>query len=137
MTTACKYCRIVTDKFPANWIHRNMLISVFLNDEPIVPGHVIVMPNLHYEELSKVPEETDNAMFGMVCRISGMLEKELGVMGVSIYLADGKVAGSDIPHIHTHVIPRSPEDGVRIKYIKKQQDKSNIVDIAGKLAKGF
>ena len=34
--------------------------------------------------------------------------------GVNLFLADGEVAGQEVPHVHVHVIPRTAGDGFRI-----------------------
>lgn len=35
----------------------------------------------------------------------------LPVEGVNLFLADGEVAGQEVPHVHLHVVPRTRGDG--------------------------
>jgi histidine triad (HIT) family protein len=36
--------------------------------------------------------------------------------GVNLFLADGKVAGQEVAHVHLHVIPRSAGDGFGLRF---------------------
>jgi diadenosine tetraphosphate (Ap4A) HIT family hydrolase len=40
---------------------------------------------------------------------------DLKCEGVNIFLADGRVAGQDVAHIHLHVFPRFQGDGFELK----------------------
>ena len=45
--------------------------------------------------------------------IGTALKKATGAKGISIITRNSKVAGQEVPHSHTHVIPRYLDDGYK------------------------
>lgn len=56
-------------------------------------------------------------MFRVAMRISkGLRRSNIKCEGVMLLLADGEVAGQEVPHVHLHVIPRYAGDGFGMKF---------------------
>ncbi len=36
--------------------------------------------------------------------------------GANLFLADGEIAGQEVPHVHLHVIPRTRGDGFGLRF---------------------
>ena len=111
----CIICRIVTDDLPASFVHRGATATAFMDINPVTAGHLLVVPNRHYESLADAPVE----MFAHVMRIARRIAVALRTSrfeadGINLFLADGEVAGQEVPHLHVHVIPRTPDDGFRV-----------------------
>lgn len=51
-------------------------------------------------------------------RLVRVLRRGAGVPceGVNLFLADGDVAGQEVPHVHLHVIPRTRGDGFGLRF---------------------
>ena len=85
--------------------------------QPVNPGHVLVIPKAHTEQLSKLDPDIGAHMFKIAIRIAEAVRNS-GVKcdDVNLHLADGKVAGQEVFHVHLHVIPRFKGDGFGLKF---------------------
>jgi histidine triad (HIT) family protein len=111
----CIFCRIVDGEIPASFVHRGATATAFLDINPLTPGHLLVIPNDHHVSLADVPVETWAHVMRIARRIAVALRtSDFDADGVNLFVADGEVAGQEVPHVHVHVIPRTSTDGFRI-----------------------
>jgi histidine triad (HIT) family protein len=112
----CIFCRIVAGEAPASFVHRDELVSAFLDIRPVSPGHLLVIPNEHVIYTHDLPDATADHLFAVARRLARSLRQTDAVRadGVNLFVADGEAAGQDVFHAHLHVIPRFPEDGFEI-----------------------
>jgi len=107
----CIFCRIASGELPASVVYEDERTIVFLDIQPINPGHVLVVPKAHAESLAELsPEDA-----GQMMRVGQMMDQalrqsQLHCEGVNLFLADGKAAGQEVGHIHLHVFPRFEGD---------------------------
>jgi histidine triad (HIT) family protein len=83
----------------------------FLDHRPVFKGHVLVVPRSHISTLADLPAADIGPYFLQVQRISIAVEVGLGAAGTFVAL-NNKVSQS-VPHLHTHVVPRTKGDGLR------------------------
>ncbi len=111
----CIFCRIVAGEIPASFVHRGATATAFLDIAPLTPGHLLVIPNDHYRSLAETRVETWAHVMRIARRIAVALRASaFAADGVNLFLADGEIAGQEVPHVHVHVIPRTTGDGFRI-----------------------
>ncbi|CUA67460.1 Bis(5'-nucleosyl)-tetraphosphatase[asymmetrical] [Rhizoctonia solani] len=77
-----------------------------VNLKPIVPGHVLVVPNKVVPRLGDLSPEEIADVFSLVQRVGGVVQKEYKAEGLTIACQDGAAAGQSVPHVHIHVVPR-------------------------------
>lgn len=114
--TDCVFCDIVAGKAPASFVHRDEIVSAFLDIRPVTPGHLLVIPNEHVVYPHDLPDATADHLFTVARRLARTLRQTDAVWaaGVSLRVADGEAAGQEVLHAHMHVIPRFPGDGFKI-----------------------
>lgn len=83
----------------------------FLDARPLFPGHVLVIPRVHAETLTDLPEGTIGPFFSRVQWITRAVEQGMDAAG-SFVAANNRVSQS-VPHFHVHVVPRNRKDGLR------------------------
>jgi histidine triad (HIT) family protein len=83
----------------------------FLDVRPVFKGHVLVVPRAHVVTLADLPESDLPRYFALVRRTAIAVEQALGAGGTFVAL-NNKVSQS-VPHLHTHVVPRTKGDGLR------------------------
>jgi histidine triad (HIT) family protein len=112
----CVFCGIVAGRVRASFVHRDELVSAFLDIRPVSPGHLLVVPNEHVVSVRDLAPETATRTFEVGRRLARVLGESDVVRadGVSFTIADGEAAGQDVFHAHLHVFPRFPGDGYRI-----------------------
>lgn len=83
----------------------------FLDVRPVFKGHVLVVPREHVVTLGDLPSDLLSPYFAAVQRISVALPVALGAQGT--WVAENNVVSQSVPHLHTHVVPRTKGDGLR------------------------
>lgn len=78
---------------------------------PVFKGHVLVVPVDHYVTLADLPTVLLEPYFVAVQRVSVALPLALGAQGT--WVAQNNIVSQSVPHLHTHVVPRTKGDGLR------------------------
>jgi ATP adenylyltransferase len=108
-SSACVFCEAAkgSDDSKTLVVHRGESCFVILNAYPYTPGHVMVVPYAHLDELRKLPAEAANEMMALSQRMESLLRQLYAPDGINLGMNIGKAAGAGIAgHIHMHVLPR-------------------------------
>jgi ATP adenylyltransferase len=108
-TAGCVFCEAQkeADEAKARIVHRGQHCFVILNTFPYTPGHVMVVPYAHLDELQKLPTDAANEMIALSQRMESVLRELYRPDGINLGMNIGKAAGAGIAgHIHMHVLPR-------------------------------
>lgn len=108
---SCVFCRIAAGELPADVVYEDDRVIAFLDIHPLNPGHTLVIPKVHLERLSDLPDELSGALLSAARKVAQAALTALGAAGVNLVVNDGRAAGQAIPHLHLHVVPRFPGDG--------------------------
>jgi histidine triad (HIT) family protein len=74
------------------------------------PGHAIVIPNAHVENLYEIDEELLGRVYGTVRRVAGALKETYDCSGTSTRQHNEPDGNQDVWHLHVHVFPRYAGD---------------------------
>ncbi|NJQ02679.1 HIT family protein [Streptomyces zingiberis] len=107
----CLFCAIAGGRAAAHRIWADGTAVAFLDSRPLFPGHVLVVPRRHAATLTELTEEETGPFFLRVRRITRAVERATAAAG-SFVAANNRV-GQSVPHLHVHVVPRNPRDGLR------------------------
>jgi ATP adenylyltransferase len=108
-TSGCIFCDLpkAEDDAKARIVHRAQHCYVVLNTFPYTPGHVMVVPFAHLDELQKLSAEAAHEMMDLSQRMERVLRQVYSPDGVNLGMNIGKAAGAGVAgHIHMHVLPR-------------------------------
>jgi ATP adenylyltransferase len=108
-TGGCIFCDAVKtgDDAKALIVYRGQHCFVILNAYPYTPGHVMIVPYAHLDELRKLPPEAANEMMQLSQRMESVLRELYHPDGINLGMNIGKAAGAGVAgHIHMHVLPR-------------------------------
>jgi len=101
----CPFCQIVEGVTPATIIERNPRHLVIEPLKPYVPGHVLVLPTEHLDDVTTAPIRS-----GHILERAARYAEQVGPS--NILTSYGARATQTIRHLHLHVLPRSDEDGL-------------------------
>jgi histidine triad (HIT) family protein len=107
--TECLFCAIAQGSVPSFDVFRDDSFVAFLDIRPVFKGHVLVVPREHVVTLASL--SSVGPYFSLVQRLSVAVESALGAGGTFVAI-NNKVSQS-VPHLHTHVVPRTKGDGLR------------------------
>jgi histidine triad (HIT) family protein len=111
MARPCVFCEIVAGRQPAHVVLDDDVALAFLDSRPLFPGHALLVPRAHVETLSDLPADAVGPYFQRTQRLARAMEAGLGAAGSFVAL-NNRISQS-VPHLHTHVVPRNPKDGLR------------------------
>ncbi|MGA3525939.1 HIT family protein [Melissospora conviva] len=107
----CVFCGIVAETVPAFRVADTPEAVAFLDTRPVFKGHVLVVPRRHVVTLGELPQVDLAPYFALVQCLSLAVVQGLGAGG-SFVAINNRVSQS-VPHLHTHVVPRTKGDGLR------------------------
>lgn len=107
----CIFCKIAAGEIPSNKVYEDGDIVAFLDITPVNPGHTLVIPKQHCENLLDLPEEALCALAKAVKKIAPAILTATGAKGFNLGLNNGQAAGQAVNHFHWHIMPRFEGDG--------------------------
>jgi histidine triad (HIT) family protein len=108
----CVFCQIVAGEIPAHKIDEDETTLSFLDIYPVSAGHILVIPKSHYTSLDSLPAQEAGLLIASVQRVGRLMKEKLQVAGYNVIQNNDVVAGQVVPHVHFHLIPRRPNDGL-------------------------
>lgn len=109
--TSCTFCSIVAGDVPAHVVLDDDAVLAFLDIRPLFVGHVLVVPRQHVATLPDLPADDVGPYFDRVQRLSVAVRDAMGAQGT--FVAMNNTVSQSVPHLHTHVVPRTKGDGLR------------------------
>ncbi|MBO3738151.1 HIT family protein [Actinoplanes flavus] len=133
----CVFCGIVAGSVPAFLVASDPAGLAFLDVRPVFKGHVLVIPRPHVVTLPDLPPEDLPDYFGFVRRIAAAVPAALGAQGT--FVAMNNVVSQSVPHLHTHVVPRTRGDGLKGFFWprRKYADDDEATGIAAAVGKEY
>ena len=111
MTQDCLFCRVVAGFEPVHVVMSDEISMAFLDTRPLFVGHTLLVPRPHRETLADLRPDELGPFFVRAQRLARVVETEMGAKGTFVAM-NNKVSQS-VPHLHVHVVPRRPKDGLR------------------------
>ena len=108
-STGCIFCDLpkAGNDAQARIVYRGHDCYIVLNTFPYTPGHVMVVPFAHLDELQKLPVEAAHEMMNLSQKMERLLRRLYTPDGINLGMNIGKAAGAGVAgHIHMHVLPR-------------------------------
>ncbi len=90
-----------------------------LDKNPVSPGHSLIVTKRHVESFFEMPMPEREAILSLLDKAREHASKKHAPEGFNIGINEGPAAGSSVPHLHVHLIPRffgdrkDPRGGVR------------------------
>ena len=133
---SCIFCKIIKGETQASFTYRDEICSAFMDIHPVNPGHVLIVPNQHFESVDQLPEATGAKMFSVAQKIyKALIESDVRMDGANIFLSNGEAAGQEVPHCHIHIVLRFLGDGQRVGFKHAgAASRGALDDIANKLS---
>lgn len=96
----------------ADIVFKDDLVCVFVNSKFVGnnPGHFIVVPNEHFENLYDTPEEVLSRIIAVSKKIALAMKKARNCDGVMIEQNNEPASGQHAFHYHMHIVPRFNDD---------------------------
>lgn len=91
-------------------IWRDELFVASVNLYPYNPGHLLVYPLRHVEDVRELTGEEEGRLLALQRWLLGILDRACSPHAYNIGYNMGAAAGASISHLHLHIIPRYPRE---------------------------
>lgn len=110
MKDDCIFCKLANGVFETNVIYEDDTFTVILDASPANPGHALILPKEHYQDVFDIDEEVVGKAMKLAKRVATRMSDVLKCDGVNIIQNNKEAAGQSVLHYHLHVIPRYVDD---------------------------
>ena len=87
-------------------LYRTGLSMVTVNLYPFNPGHLMIYPSRHIEDITELTFEEAADIHDLTIKAVKVLRDEFMPLGFNIGYNIGSGSGASIAHIHQHIVPR-------------------------------
>lgn len=116
----CIFCKIVKKESPAYIVAENKNAIAFLDINPVVDGHTVIISKKHYPDWQHTPNEVMADVIALSYEVTDMIDKTFNPLGYNYISNQGAIANQVIFHFHLHIVP---------KYYQNQGFKANRIDV--------
>lgn len=99
------FSKIIRGEIPSYKIHEDERFYAFLDINPLVRGHVLVVPKTETDKFFDLSEEQLAGILVFAKPIAAAMEKVFDCNRVGL-----SVVGLEVPHAHLHMIPINSAD---------------------------
>jgi histidine triad (HIT) family protein len=99
----CPFCEKMNDY--TGWV------TAFEPLNPVVPGHMLIVPKRHVEDFADDPAET-----GRVMVYAARYVRDEGLGHCNLITSRGVDATQSVFHLHVHIVPRWANDDLRLPW---------------------
>jgi histidine triad (HIT) family protein len=105
----CPFCEIIAGRAPANIVHEWPEAIALIPLNPVVRGHILVIPRTHVHDFAHDPTVSAATM-----RCAA--ELITGPSSYNLITSKGKPATQSVFHLHLHLIPRADNDRLALPW---------------------
>jgi len=134
--STCIFCKIAAGEIPSFRIYEDSRVLSFADIAPLNPGHCLVVPKSHSENLLDIPLEDLTAVHEAAQKVAHALKDILQQPGLTVIQLNGRGANQIVMHYHVHLIPRDrSRDGLdMLDWDSKQGNPNEIKALAERIA---
>lgn len=99
----CIFCKIINGEIPCKKVFEDDKVIAFLDIDPTVDGHTLVVPKKHYTDYTELDDEIILHMNKVKKELTNYLMKKLNVNAMSFTMNYGD--SQAVKHVHLHLLP--------------------------------
>ncbi len=96
----CIFCRIIAGRAPGHKLWEDKEFFAFLDNKPINPGHMLLVPKQHYDYLFDMPRSKYDRIMKRTRRLAVPLKTAMAAKRIGLI-----VEGFGVAHCHIHLVP--------------------------------
>ena len=99
----CVFCKIINGEIPCQKIYEDDKVIAFMDIDPTVDAHTLVVPKKHYTDYTELDDEMILHMNKVKKELTNYLMEKLNVnaMTFTMNYGDSQV----VKHVHLHLLP--------------------------------
>lgn len=118
------FSKIISGEIPSYIIKQNENFIAFLDVNPLVRGHVLVVPKTETDKLFELPENYLREILLFAKPIATAIEKSFDCKRCGI-----SVIGLEVPHAHMHLVPINTADDLNFTKEKLKISEEDMKEV--------
>ncbi|MEO8823166.1 MAG: HIT family protein [Ginsengibacter sp.] len=115
------FSKIIKGEIPSYKIAENEKFFAFLDINPLVEGHTLVIPKMEVDKFLDMPEDYLSEVLLFAKPIATAIEKAFPCERCGL-----SVVGLEVPHAHLHLIPLNTMDDINFTRKKLSPTKEDL-----------
>jgi histidine triad (HIT) family protein len=124
------FTKIINGEIPCHKVAESEDYLAFLDINPLVKGHTLVIPKVEVDYIFDLDEET---LSGLVCfaqKVAKGMKAAIACNRIGV-----TVIGLEVPHAHVHLIPINVMDDMNFSNKKLKPSADNLVETAAQISR--
>ena len=126
------FSRIAAGEIPSYKCAENELFYAFLDINPLVKGHTLVIPRREEDYIFDLTDEETAQMHVFAKHVAQAIKRAFPCRKVGM-----AVLGLEVPHAHIHLIPMQSEKDLNFANPKMQLPAEKMEEIAAKIRQEY
>lgn len=122
------FSKIVSGEIPSHKVAETLEYLAFLDVNPLVKGHVLVIPKLEVDYIFDLDSESYVGLMLFAQIVAKGLKKAIPCDRIGV-----AVVGLEVPHTHIHLIPIETMDDMNFGRPKLSFTDEELAETAGKI----
>ena len=123
------FSRIVAGEIPAYKVAENERYLAFLDVNPLVLGHVLVIPKQEVDYIFDLEDTEYSGLMDFAKKVAIGLKMAIPCKRIGV-----AVIGLEVPHAHVHLVPLQTMADINFSMPKQQFPKELMAETAAKIA---
>ena len=126
------FSRIAAGEIPSYKVAESDKYYAFLDINPMVEGHTLVIPKKEVDYIFDLDDETYLGLAAFAKKVAEAIKRAIPCQRVGV-----AVLGMEVPHTHIHLVPLQSEKDMDFRAEKKQLSPKRFAQIAACIAAEF
>src|SRR5687768_8241550 len=101
------FSKIITGDIPAYKVAEDQSYLAFLDINPLVHGHVLVIPKKEIDYIFDLDDDTYSGLMLFAKKVAAGIKKAIACKRIGV-----AVIGLEVPHVHVHLVPLNQMDDI-------------------------
>jgi histidine triad (HIT) family protein len=122
------FSKIVSGEIPSFKVAETLEYLAFLDVNPLVEGHVLVIPKIEVDYIFDMDSESYVGLMMFAQIVAKALKKAIPCLKIGV-----TVIGLEVPHVHVHLIPMNSMDDMNFSRPKLSLSDEKLGEIAERI----
>jgi histidine triad (HIT) family protein len=126
------FTKIINREIPGHIVSENDDYIAFLDINPLVEGHVLVVPKEETDYIFDLEDEVLSKLHLFAKKVAKSIEKSVACKRVGV-----AVIGLEVPHVHIHLVPLNSMEDINFNKSKLNPSEDALKKMANKIGSNF
>jgi histidine triad (HIT) family protein len=122
------FTKIINREIPGHIVAEDDHCIAFLDIQPLVMGHTLVVPKKEVDYIFNLENDTYNHLMNFAKKVASGVEKAVPCIRIGV-----AVIGLEVPHTHIHLVPLNKMDDINFSRAKLSPSNEDLSAMAEKI----